>query len=674
MKKVTFLASALLFSSVASAQIFSDDFESYSVGQYVGPAATEWTTWSGTEGGAEDAQVTSAQANSGSNSIYFSSSDPNGGPQDVILDFGQAYTSGIFTFESAFYVDAGNNAYFNFQGTSVPGTTWSFNCNMENGEVILDDGITANLAVGSYTPDTWFTLRVEADLDLGRWTASIDGTCIGVWQNGVNAIASLDLYPIENSSFYVDDIWFDYQTNSYGLNAAVVGVSDQGRFIAGEDVYPLVTVGNAGSTTINSFDVTIDYNGSQYVENVTGQSLTTNNTMDVQFTTAIQLVDGQEPIVATVSNVNGFGADENVSDDGTCGTKTIAVTPAPGKIVVSEEGTGTWCPWCVRGTVFMSQFESDYGSDYWAGIAVHNDDPMVVTEYDMGLGGLITGYPSALVDRGNDVDPSDMLNDFLDRLVTAPDALMTNGATWDAGTRELQVSISADFQTAGTDGYKMICVLTEDGVTGTDADYAQANAYAGGNNGEMGGYELLPSPVPASQMVYDHVARAIAPSFIGNNDCFPASFNSGEIITQNFTFVLPAEWDETKVHIVGMLIDPSGRINNADKTYISEAETNGFVNACNLSTGSIYLNQVDDVLNIYPNPTSLSTTVAITLNEKSSVQLAVVDMAGKQIAFTDYGMISSSTVTMNTASLNAGVYMVELIVNGQKTTKRLVIE
>ena len=102
MKKATILLSSLIAASSVNAQIFSDDFEGYNVGDYIGPPSTEWTTWSGTEGGAEDAQVTSAQASSGSNSIYFSSTDPNGGPQDVILDFGQQYTSGVFVLESDF--------------------------------------------------------------------------------------------------------------------------------------------------------------------------------------------------------------------------------------------------------------------------------------------------------------------------------------------------------------------------------------------------------------------------------------------------------------------------------------------------------------------------------------------------------------------------------------------
>ena len=213
----------------------------------------------------------------------------------------------------------------------------------------------------------------------------------------MNTVASADIFPIQGSDFYVDDVSFDHQPYTLPANNAAVSGIAMGSNIVGIDAMPNVTVVNAGANAITSFDVTVDYNGNQYTENVTGQNLASTSSMDVAFTTAIPLVSGNMNVVATVSNENGGGADDDPSDDAI----TIAidpVVPAAGKIVVGEEGTGTWCPWCVRGTVFMDRFEQDYGP-FWAGIAVHNGDPMVVTDYDTALGALISGYPSALVDR-----------------------------------------------------------------------------------------------------------------------------------------------------------------------------------------------------------------------------------------------------------------------------------
>ena len=87
MKKPLLVLIFGLVSQLGVAQTFSDDFESYNVGDYIGVESTEWTTWSGTVGGNEDAPVVEDNAHSGSNSTYYSSTSGTGGPQDVILPF-----------------------------------------------------------------------------------------------------------------------------------------------------------------------------------------------------------------------------------------------------------------------------------------------------------------------------------------------------------------------------------------------------------------------------------------------------------------------------------------------------------------------------------------------------------------------------------------------------------
>ena len=96
MRKFTLLAYVLIASNCAFGQLFSDDFESYALGSYIGPQSTNWSTWSGTEGNTEDVITNNVQVLSGAQSIYFASTAANGGPQDVLLKFGQVYNSGIF--------------------------------------------------------------------------------------------------------------------------------------------------------------------------------------------------------------------------------------------------------------------------------------------------------------------------------------------------------------------------------------------------------------------------------------------------------------------------------------------------------------------------------------------------------------------------------------------------
>ena len=675
MKKITLLGS-LFLSLFSQAQTFTDNFDSYTAGSLLGPqSAGAWTTWSGTTGGANDVLVSSDASVSGANSLHFVSTVDGGGPSDVIRNFGLLNTV-QFSMGFNMKVATGAAAYFNLQKTAVPGATYTLDA------MFADDGtLTFNQQTGfsaTFPQGTWFNFRLDINFNTNKWEVFFDNVSQGYFSNSVNQIASIDIYPVDaatpfNADYFIDD--FTTTITPYtlpALNAAVTYESFNGGNLAGNAVPVSFKVRNLGVGAISSFDIAATYNGITENKSFTGLTMASLAEQSFSMLNDITIIGGSNPLTFTVSNVNTLGADGDAADN--VGTLLIdPVVPAAGKMVVTEEGTGTWCGWCVRGAVYMELMADKY-PNHWAGIAVHNGDPMTDATYDTGMGALISGYPTALVDRGPGMDPSAMEASILSRLQVTPKALITNGATYDAATRTLNVSVSSNFTSSATNAYKLACVLTEDGVTGTASGYNQSNYYAGGGSGVMGGYEVLPSSVPASQMVYDHVARVIQPSFAGSNSAFPATIASGSTYTMNFTFVLPATWDETKLEIVGMLIDASGKIDNAGKATIAEAVTNGFVAGIkNLESSD--LSQFDDAFQIYPNPATTSATVSIQLEKESTVVLTVLDMSGKEVASRNYGSLNgASTVNVNTSNLQAGVYLIELTVNNQKMTKRLIIK
>lgn len=667
MKIFTLFIASFCSLGILFGQLFSENFDSYAVGSYLGTQSSSWSTWSGTEGNAEDVTITNNNANSAPHSIYLSSTSTTGGPQDVILKFGQVYNSGIFTFESDFYVNSGKTGYFNFQASQTMGQTWALNVNLDAGNMYIDDGITTNLVSATYPQAAWFNLKIVANLTLHIWKAYLDDVLVGTWTNGINTLASTNFFPVLNSQFYVDDVIFDHVPYVLpNLNAAISNVAIGGE-IAGQSVTPVISVLNGGVTAINSFDVSLTYNNVAYNASVTGQNIVSIANYNVSMPT-FQLVPGNQTYTVVISNING-GNDDNPADN-TFSNTINPVVPAPGKMVVSEEATGTWCQWCPRGAVFMDQYNEKY-NEFWAGIAVHNGDPMTVAEYDTGIGAFIGGYPSAIVDRGAEVDPSGMSPDFFARLQIPPVATLINGATWDPTSRILNVSVKADFALAANSSYKLACVLTEDAVTGTGSGYNQSNSYAGGANGVMGGYELLPSSVPASLMVYDHVARAIAPSFTGEVNSFPATVLAGQSHTLNFSFTLPATWDENSINIIGLLIDPQGRIDNAGKATIAEAVANGYV--AGLST--IYGENLEKMVTVYPNPASSMTTIHLNLESQASIVLSLLDVSGKVVSSKNYGALNGSwNLDLNTSNYTSGVYLINVLIDGNKITKQLIIE
>jgi hypothetical protein len=675
MKKLI-LVFGIFACSIAFGQTFSDNFDSYTAGSYLCPqSAGAWTTWSNAPGGTEDVLVSNAEALSGANSLYFVSTVSGGGPADLVHNFGVLNT-GQISLEFNIKVQTGKAAYFNLQRNVTIGDVWAMDCNFaDNGDLIIlnQSGL---YFTSTYTQNQWFNFRMEINFNTNVWEVFIDDVSVGSFANPENQIASIDIFPVDqntpfSSGFFIDD--FQYTVTPYTLpsvNGAANLVSYSQGNLVGTAVTPNVTIRNLGVEAITSATVTVDYNGTNISNDFTGLNLASLATTTLSMPSTLSLVAGTNTMTATLSNVNGT-VDGDAGDNQTS-IVINAITPALGKMVVGEEGTGTWCQWCPRGAVFMDMMESKY-PEYWAGIAVHNADPMTVTEYDAAL--TVSGYPSALVDRGTEMDPSEMEVAFLDNIVIAPSAFITNGANWDAITRVLDVSVSANFQTAADNNFKLAIVLSEDEVTGTGSTYGQSNAYAGGASGVMGGYELLSNPVPASQMVYNHVARAIAPSFGGTNIAFPATINSGETYTINASFTLPSTWDETQMHIVSMLVNQSGTVNNAGKATLTEAIANGFVSGTSIATSIVDQNQIDANLAVYPNPANEYTSIKVQLKNEQNVTLKLIDMNGRTVASRNYGQMNgASEIQLNTSNFEAGLYLIQLTLDNTIVSRRLIIE
>lgn len=670
MKKIYALLSACAISFIATAQFtFSDDFESYNVGDYIGENSDVWTTWSGTTGNAEDAQVTEANSNGGSNSIYFSSTSANGGPQDVVLDFGGEYNLGEFVLEMDFFVNSGAGAYFNLQEESVIGSSWALDCHMLNdGSLSFQNGSTPVLT-SNFVHDVWFTMKLEMSLTTNHWEVFIDDVSIGSFSNGKNQIASLDIYPTEGNQFYVDNISANHTPYELPeLNGALLMI-DAIEGLVGQERTPSVLIKNLGLSTINSFDITVSYAGDLITESITGVDLSSLDEMTVDFTEAVTLGEGSGVLSATIYYVNGVMDDWDISDD----AKSIevnAVKPADGKMVIGEEGTGTWCGFCPRGAVAMDFMARDY-EGYFQGIAVHNDDPMTVAAYDDGLS--LGGYPGALVDRGEEIDPTEMKADFMQRIVLEPAALISNGANMVGDT--LNVSLTYDFSQEIVEGWSVACVLIEDHVTGTSSGYAQSNYYSGGSYGPLVGVDGidwadLPATVPASSMVYHDVARAISPSFDGYEGF--ASVEIGSSFTFNFKFEIESEWKVEDMNVVGMLIEPNGTINNGSSTSIEDAIANGF----EIGTEVLSLTrlpQLDDAVAIYPNPATDFMNVNFNIAESAQLKVNVINVMGQVIASRDYGRVfGAQTLPIDVSNFSKGVYTIEVFIDDIYYVKQFV--
>lgn len=374
---------------------------------------------------------------------------------------------------------------------------------------------------------------------------------------------------------------------------------------------------------------TVKNNGAQNINNI---NLNWNDGTDHSAVIALAtpLAPGEEKIIThsvavnypsvvskniSVSITGVNGAADATPADNTLSTQFISVSQNSPKKVVIEEGTGTWCGWCPRGAVGMHNAEISFPNDF-IGIAVHNNDPMTLAEYDTGAN--FNSFPGMNVDRsvlGQDVGPdfSEFINERKPMVV--PAALNATSAL--AG-RTLTFNASAVFRTNFTNGnFRFAAVVVENEVKGTASGYNQKNYYAGGTYGTMDGYESKPNPVPAADMVYDHVGRMLLGGYAGQAGSIPSVITDGQVVNYTFTADIPTAYNLDKINVVLLLLDSTtGEIVNAAGPF-----------AVNGTLGVHTAEKIDNDHALYPNPAK----DYFKINGKGKADIKIFDVSGRTI-------------------------------------------
>ncbi len=232
--------------------------------------------------------------------------------------------------------------------------------------------------------------------------------------------------------------------------------------------------------------------------------------------------------------------------------------------VLIEERTSTTCGGCPSGKVYASTLEENYPGQF-VFISVHSDDPMQYAEYAEATGQ--SDLPAGMIDRTitTDLNPFENLDDDMTaRLAVPAPANISIQTIWDDISRQIIMVINAEMNEDLSGDYRLAAVVVEDGITGVSQDYDQANSYADGANGPMGGYEDDPNPVPANKVAYHHVARHLPGGYMGDENSLPEELLQGETYSYSYSYTLPQEYFAQYVKIVAYMIDVStGEILNA---------------------------------------------------------------------------------------------------------------
>lgn len=350
------------------------------------------------------------------------------------------------------------------------------------------------------------------------------------------------------SRILVDDVTIE---ESHKLNIAVdlpAGINYMG------DVQISGTVSTRGEGTVNGFTIGLEAKGE-----------TTTQHFDAA-------VSAAAPAKFTLDRKLQIGKHETlpyniwVEVDGDRNSISRTVTSYPQK-AVCEEGTGTWCGWCVRGIVMLDSIKNHYG-DRIIGIAAHQGDVMS-SDYISGISRYLgsSGLPAGTVARRQNCDPKNFINYSLALLnygeILSDIDLKTN---FDKSTRTVTATTTIHFAEAQRNNSLAVAyAILENRVHRPgDDNYRQHNSYANGKAGVMGGYEKYDEYIPSEVMYFNDVARGYVGDILGIDGSIPTDVAAEEAVVDERSFTLPDNiLVDDNVEIVALLIDKTdGRIVN----------------------------------------------------------------------------------------------------------------
>ncbi len=347
--------------------------------------------------------------------------------------------------------------------------------------------------------------------------------------------------------------------------------------------------------------------------------------------------------------------------------------------VVVEECTGTWCQFCPRGTVSLDYYSDKY-PDTFLGIAVHGytygvEEPMAFgspRDYIYPLGGQ-QGFPMGRINRdmsfiynfGNSTTVPPFFDVVCVNDIAVKELELDEENKTLALTYEARLGFTADNRT-----YKVVAVVTEDDVTGTTSGYDQMNAYSYYDTMELmeeygadwmpywKKFTEAPMTIKARDMVYNHVARALYPSFDGQ--VIASKWEKDTPVEGNISFKLPInilDYEKTKVNL--LMLDSDGRIVTFASKYLKgDGPSHG-----DDPDNPPYVESI--------NAVSYTATV-----NGSSLLISAEAGAKAEVYAADGSMVSSTVLKYSTANINidglSGMHIVRIAgAEGSKAVKMI---
>ncbi len=631
MKKILSLfAVILMVASISFAQttLFEDDFEGFTVGDFVNEADVSgfWDTWSGGAGTAEDAVISNDQNNTdaGANSMLVD------GTNDMVLLLGNE-TTGEFTLSVMYYIETGFGGYINFQHSEEMGQEWAF-------ELMLDENGTGELTANgtttacTYPKDQWFEIFCTISVETDEITLTVDGTDILTWQfslqadgtPGTNRLGAVNIYagaPAEQTAkYYVDDI--EYIQTLAPVEHAELELSAT-EFTLDGLMNETLTLSNTGAEDM-TFDALV-----YYPSPVAKSALTTNNSTTTTTTTTTKVV--------RLNSISSTKLDKPIELN--LDEKDATLTHNTGAMVTSIGWNST------ENVDVQSSALFKYDNNATAGVDIKDYIGMELASVIIFCGAL-------------PVDGSSQVEIFEGR-----DGIFS-GPKYDATTTEIftpnadgqaSVTLTDPVFISGKDlfvGWGFTQLAGENYCIAVDSDTPTAAEGANwlkngpswsefSDYGNLGIVAMLTGEAMHQWLTLDLTQGVIAPDG-----------------TQDVTLQFDIAGMETGNYLSTVTI----------KTNDDDDEESYVEIPVNLTLGTGISGTEHTSIATYPNPTSDFFNVVA--NENIN-QINVLNISGQMVKNIS---VNTNTYKVNTSDLQAGIYFFEITTNNQTITKKVIVK
>jgi hypothetical protein len=289
------------------------------------------------------------------------------------------------------------------------------------------------------------------------------------------------------------------------------------------------------------------------------------------------------------------------------------------------------------------------------------------------------GYPSAIVDRRRSTGVEYGVSDFESDKKLFGFAHMGVTKTVAGGALTAKVTVKPEMELTGD--YRLELIVTEEDVSGTDALYAQANAYSSYPDPMYGcGYNFNDSAniIPAGRMKFKFVARYTIPNRLvdkthGVAGSLPTTLRAGSYYSYSFApITLQPNWNPAKLRCIALLIDNNIESPNYGYVLNTSNTTNPpLINPASVTTAAA----TEQTFELYPNPATDEVNIAYELKEPAEAAIAIYDVMGRNVAATPLRNTGAGMQLqkLSTKHLAAGVYTVSLTTGNNRVAKMLTI-